>query len=78
MRQLIGKSAAHLHCRTLTSNRCTEEVGNHGSDQHHRHHAQRNNFFRIVDLINDQVVSGINRFTHQMVGEPHDEASNRK
>ena len=67
---------AHLHRRTLTSHRCTKKVGNHGSDQHHRHHAQRHDFLRIVDLIDDQVVSGVNGFAYQVIRESHGKASN--
>lgn len=38
-------------------------MGDDGADQHQRHHAERDYLFGIVDLVDEEVIAGLNRLT---------------
>ncbi|MNJ80136.1 hypothetical protein D3C77_784060 [compost metagenome] len=64
MRELIGKRATHLYRGSFAPDGGAEQMRNHRAAQHHGHHAQGNDLFGVVDLVNDQVVAGLNGPAH--------------
>ncbi|MOA43026.1 hypothetical protein D3C78_1651350 [compost metagenome] len=78
MGELVGQGAAHLHGGAFAADRGAEQVRDHRAAQHQRRHAQRDDLLRVVDLVDQQVVAGLDLLAEAQVEPADREAGQRQ
>ena len=72
-----GQAAAELDRGSLATGRAADEVGKYGGDEDEGRHAQRHAAARLMDLVDDEVVATLRRFTEFLVGPDHRKTCDR-
>jgi hypothetical protein len=78
VRKLVGQRASHLDRGTFAADRRTEQVGHDRAAERERRYTKRDSVFRLVGLVDKQVVTCLDALAEGVLSESDREAGERQ